>query len=837
MQSNDRISAPKVWIFGALAVFLLSALPVVAQSVTELLEKGIYLEETAGQVEEAIEIYHRIVTDATADRVTVAEALLRLGLCHLEQGDDGAATEAFRRLLSDYPEQEPFAARAREHMPGRTESLELLPAPWDDGEVTRLSLKLASGTPIGAMLFSAGAAELEGEELWRLRVRTKIFSDADNQGISQVLARRDTMTPVRSVYKRVGVGHFEARYGDGSVTIGTLGTEHRRVQKADGLVFDNEQGYHLFRRLPLEEGARWTIKFLSAVAGGANPIDVEVTGRERIEVPAGELECYRLELSNQQLFWISTDPSRQLVKFEAAGIAGELEEVYVQQPGRENPYSYRLPGSKGTGEQPGFSVTLPPDWLFHRFESHGIEVLFLLDPKAEAQTRMEIRRARIVVGDCSFQAAAHHKLGQAKTALRDYLLRDGTWSEREHAGWPLVSFVGDYRERGTDRVHYWTFIDHGRFCVDFTLKVAADRFDDLRAVFDRIIESYQGPAFQAAVVSESEAEAAAGSVLADFHLAVWNADLEGAFEHLAPDAVFFGPDAADRFDMDELRDRFTDVAEWLVEAFDRHVIVSADETLAWFDQRLWSPGLGELRGTGVLRREPAGRWRIVQVHVGMPVPNELVAELVERLRAHDEATGRQPVEVAPPLEASADDPASSALRFLRDVHVAKGEGDGSRYYRMFAPEAVALGTARSERFSLAGLQAILAPYYAQGRRPISIPIEQRVYLSPDQNLAWFEELIERQQLGLMRGTGVMRRAGDTWKLVHYNLMFVVPRELAGDLARRIEAFYAPRAPRNSSLQLDFLGPAPPRQGRARCAHPTLRPSFRSPLADLCAKDS
>ncbi len=73
-----------------------------------------------------------------------------------------------------------------------------------------------------------------------------------------------------------------------------------------------------------------------------------------------------------------------------------------------------------------------------------------------------------------------------------------------------------------------------------------------------------------------------------------NAD--SATRYLAGDAVFLGPDAADRFDLGELRDSFSEVAGWLAEARDRHVLVSEDETLAWFDERLESSGLGELRG-------------------------------------------------------------------------------------------------------------------------------------------------------------------------------------------------------------------------------------------------
>ncbi len=803
-------------------VLVLGSVPASAQSAAELLEKGIYLEETAGQVDQAIEIYRRIVTDATADRAHVAEALLRLGVCQLQNGNAAAATEAFERVLTEYSDQESFVARAQVLIPGEEAPLELLPAPWEDGEVMRMTLKLASGTVLGAMLITADAAEAGGVELWRLRGRHKVFSDTDNQAIREVFVRRDTMVPVSTVFRHSAAGHFAAEYGDGTVSIETIGAGAKRQEKIDGQVFDSEELFHLFRRLPLEVGFKSKIKFIAALGGNANPVDVEVTGTETITVPAGEFECYRVAISAPQVFWYSTGPSRLLVKFEASGIVGELEEVYVQEPGRESSYS---------DEALGFSVSLPPDWLFHSYGSYPAEVLFLLDPNAEAQTRMEVRASQVETGDCFFLNGAQQKLDQARAALRDYALRDGTWREWYFGGWPAISFAGDYRELDTDKVHYWTQVQNGEFCVDFTLKVAADRFDALRAVFDSVIESYQAPPPPAPEVSESAAAEAARTVLADFHLAASQADRERFFGHLARDAIFFGPGAADRFDVEALRDRFPEAALWLGEPSDRHVVVSGDGTLAWFDERLDSPdaslvplrgNLGELRGSGVLRRagggqtkqragggqtkqragggqtkhreedRPTGHWRIVQYHVAMPVPNQLFPELVETLRAHDQEVGRQPVDFEAP-EVQSDAPAGSAEWLLRDVHLAKAEGDGERFFGLFASDAVILGTDRAERYSVAAWRAIFGPYYARGSgRPATIPVEQHVYLSPDGDMAWFEELVERQNLGRMRGTGVIAKVEGAWKFVHYNFVLIVPAELAEDFARRIDAFYAPR---------------------------------------------
>ncbi len=759
----------------------LSMVPALAQPASELLEKGVYIEETAGDVRQAKAIYRQIITDATADRATVAEALFRLGVCHLKTGNTAGAFRAFERILADYPDEEHFVALAREQMPADPNTLELLPAPWPDGEVMRLTLKLASGTPIGAMLMTADASERDGEELWRLRVRRKVFSDATNQAVSEVLAHRDTMIPVASVFKHSLAGHFEAQYGDGSVSIETAGVDATREQALAGLMFDNEEGFHLFRRLPLEVGYKETIKFISTMAGGGGPIEVEITEKERVTVPAGDFECYRMELSIPQVFWYSTDPSQVLVKFEAAGVVGELAEVYVQEPARENVVR---------NETLGYSLSLPPDWLSQtKDDPAGTHVLLLLDPGAEALARLEIRRPPASDG-CFFQAAAHQKLGQARTTLPDYTLREGTWRERTLAGWPAVSFVGDYRDVDRQMAHYWTFIGSDELCTEFTLKAPADRFEALRGAFDSIIESYEGPPPPVAAVSVPEAVGAVESVLADFHRAASDADPRHIFEHLAPDAVFFGPDAADRFDARQLRERFPEVSGWLAEPSDLHVAVSDDETLAWFDERLANPRLGELRASGVLRRE-GGLWKIVQVHVALPVPNELVTELVEKLRAHDEEVGRQPADSAPPFEEAADDPAGSAGWLLRDIHLAKSEADGERYFGHFAPDAIALGTDRSERFTLAALRALVGPYFARGQGSTSIPIEQHVYLSPSREMAWFEELVERKHLGRMRGTGVMRKVDGVWKLAHYNLVILVPKVMTEDLARRIDAFYAP----------------------------------------------
>jgi len=128
------------------------------------------------------------------------------------------------------------------------------------------------------------------------------------------------------------------------------------------------------------------------------------------------------------------------------------------------------------------------------------------------------------------------------------------------------------------------------------------------------------------------------AVLDDFHAAASAADEERYFGHFAPDAVFLGTDASERWTRAEFRDfvhpYFARGQGWTYEASRRHVSLSAGGSTAWFDEMLSNAKYGECRGTGVLQLRD-GDWKIEQYHLTIPIPNELAAEIVERIRGFE----------------------------------------------------------------------------------------------------------------------------------------------------------------------------------------------------------
>jgi hypothetical protein len=86
------------------------------ESSSTLLEKGIYYEQTAGDIDAAMRIYKQITDDAQASRSLVAQAQYRLGLCQLKKKQTEAAAESFRKVVSLYPDQKELAGQAQEKL-------------------------------------------------------------------------------------------------------------------------------------------------------------------------------------------------------------------------------------------------------------------------------------------------------------------------------------------------------------------------------------------------------------------------------------------------------------------------------------------------------------------------------------------------------------------------------------------------------------------------------------------------------------------------------------------------------------------------------------------------
>ena len=100
----------KTIIMPLLAVAL-AAFPCAAQTASELLQKGIFAQETQGNLDNAIEMYRRAFNAAGTQRDVAAQAQYRLAQALLRKGDTGNAALEMDKLAREFPDQREVIAR------------------------------------------------------------------------------------------------------------------------------------------------------------------------------------------------------------------------------------------------------------------------------------------------------------------------------------------------------------------------------------------------------------------------------------------------------------------------------------------------------------------------------------------------------------------------------------------------------------------------------------------------------------------------------------------------------------------------------------------------------
>jgi len=129
-------------------------------------------------------------------------------------------------------------------------------------------------------------------------------------------------------------------------------------------------------------------------------------------------------------------------------------------------------------------------------------------------------------------------------------------------------------------------------------------------------------------------------VLDDFHDAAAKADEARYFGHFAPEGVFLGTDATERWTVEEFRayarPYFSQGRGWTYTVRTREVdVLPGDGSVAFFDEILWNEKWGVCRGSGVARIVE-GEWKICQYNLSVPIPNDLLPEVAERIKAMPE---------------------------------------------------------------------------------------------------------------------------------------------------------------------------------------------------------
>ena len=109
------------------------------------------------------------------------------------------------------------------------------------------------------------------------------------------------------------------------------------------------------------------------------------------------------------------------------------------------------------------------------------------------------------------------------------------------------------------------------------------------------------------------------------------------------------------------------------------------------------------------------------------------------------------------------------------------------YFDKIARDGVYIGTDKGEYWRRDAFKTWAAPHFKRKSAWNFKTIRRNIYFSDDRAIIWFDELLDTQ-MGVCQASGVMRRKGDSFEIVHYQLSMAVPNEVGGQVTRLIRSF-------------------------------------------------
>jgi hypothetical protein len=112
---------------------------------------------------------------------------------------------------------------------------------------------------------------------------------------------------------------------------------------------------------------------------------------------------------------------------------------------------------------------------------------------------------------------------------------------------------------------------------------------------------------------------------------------------------------------------------------------------------------------------------------------------------------------------------------LDSLNAAAARADFNAYFHLYADESIFTGTDATERWNKKQFMAYAKPFFDKGRAWNFSSMERHVYFDETGRLAWFDELLSTQ-MKICRGSGVVVKEGNDWKIKQYILSATVPNE-------------------------------------------------------------
>lgn len=121
-------------------------------------------------------------------------------------------------------------------------------------------------------------------------------------------------------------------------------------------------------------------------------------------------------------------------------------------------------------------------------------------------------------------------------------------------------------------------------------------------------------------------------------------------------------------------------------------------------------------------------------------------------------------------------------KVLDDLNTFAAQADFKNYFDLFAEESTFIGTDATEVWDRKQFMDYSKPYFDKGKAWKFKSLKRNITFSKDGMYAWFDEILDTQ-MKICRGSGVLERVGNKWKIKQYVLSMTVPNDVVDDVVK------------------------------------------------------
>ena len=126
-------------------------------------------------------------------------------------------------------------------------------------------------------------------------------------------------------------------------------------------------------------------------------------------------------------------------------------------------------------------------------------------------------------------------------------------------------------------------------------------------------------------------------------------------------------------------------------------------------------------------------------------------------------------------------------QLLDNWHLAAANANAEQFFGSMSDQSIYIGTDATERWTKEQFKTFAEPYFKRGKAWDFKPYDRDIHISPDGRHVWFSELLTTW-MGICRGSGILSKTDQGWKIDQYHLSVTVPNDVVRDFIKLVDNF-------------------------------------------------